>query len=264
MIVLTVISDISHVGFFRLKASCALQNLALKTFVCNQNEYENKNHRSKDELIKNFLNELDEEEIVLFTDGYDTLMLAGEEEILEKFRAAKTSLLFSAEADCFPDTSIKHLYPPATDGPYQFLNSGGYIGKAGMIKKVLSENISDVESNFNWSNQYSWAIRYLRNTDRIKLDSGCHIFTAFSNEAIQNSLPEDSKTDEAYNVAFYHWFHTHYEISNGRIFNKITGTWPCNAHFNGQTSVFAATYPDCMNMLFEQIPGSKRLSIQYV
>src|SRR5689334_5162679 len=101
MIVLTVISDPNHGGFYKLKASCALQNLNLKAIVCNQKEYEMKNHRSKDELIKNYLSELNEEEIVLFTDGYDTLLMASEQEILEKFNHANTALLFSAEADCW-------------------------------------------------------------------------------------------------------------------------------------------------------------------
>lgn len=264
MTVLTVISDPNHGGFYKLKASCALQNLNLKAIVCDQTEYEKKNHRTKDELIKNYLEELNEEETILFTDGYDTLLMADEQEIADKFKKANTSLLFSAEADCWPDTNLKNLFPDTNGSIYKYLNSGGYIGKAGLIKKLLSEDISDVESNFDWSNQYSWTIRYLRNKDLIRLDTQCNIFSTFSNECIQNSLPEEKRNDEGYTIAFYNWFHTNYQITGGRIYNKITGTWPCNAHFNGQTSDFMTIYPDCLEMLYSQIPGSSKLNIQHV
>src|SRR5579872_1183814 len=100
MKVLTVVSDRNNIGFFRLKATCALQGLDLVAITCPPADFVN--NRAKDDLLKRYLVGLHDEEIVMFSDGYDTLLLAGEEEILGKFYQTNCDLLVSAEANCFP------------------------------------------------------------------------------------------------------------------------------------------------------------------
>lgn len=233
----------------------------MNALMCNQPGY--KNHRVKDELLKSFLQEEEEDEIILFTDGYDSLLLANEKEILDKFHQANTDLLFSAETNCYPDPSLEGQYP-ATSSPYRFLNSGGFIGRAGVIRNLLATDETETTSAFTWSNQYQWTLRYLKQPFGMRLDTGCEIFCTFSPEVIFRLLPEAVRDMPTYSKVFYEWFHINFEIRNGRIFNRITKTWPCNAHFCGPSSLLLRDYPDIPDMLYTQIPGSKNITIDLV
>ena len=61
-------------------------------------------------LLKNELENYweDESKVVLFVDGFDTLINAVENEILSRFRQMNARVLFSATVYCFPDTSVAH------------------------------------------------------------------------------------------------------------------------------------------------------------
>ncbi|SKA35798.1 hypothetical protein SAMN04488128_1048 [Chitinophaga eiseniae] len=255
MKVVTVISNKNNLGFFKLKTSCALKGLELVTLTCPQQAFQN--HRMKDRVLHAYLSELADNEIILFTDGYDAMMLADEEEILDKFYKSGTDLLFSAETCCYPDKSLASHYP-ATSSSYKYLNSGGFIGRAGLLKELHAADLSDISSNFTYSNQYLWSVIYLRNQQHMKLDTDCEIFCTFSPEITEKALGESQRGNrEAYVAYFYEWFNQYFIISNGRIYNKITGTWPCNAHFNGGASCFLEDFMESWEILYELIPGEK-------
>ena len=259
MKVVTAISNKHDLGFFKLKTSCALKGLELVTLVCDQEAF--KNHRMKDKILSAYLSELDDHEIVLFTDGYDALMLADGDEILEKFNNYGTDLLFSAETCCYPDPTLESRYPQ-TDSPYKYLNSGGFIGKAGLLKELHAIDLSNVASNYAYSNQYLWSVIYLEHQHCMKMDTQCEIFCTFSPEIIANSLPDEQKGDlSAYTKNFYELFNQNFIISNGRIYNKITGTWPCNAHFNGGSSCFLENGIEGWEILYELIPARKKYTV---
>ncbi|MBW8687208.1 glycosyltransferase domain-containing protein [Chitinophaga rhizophila] len=255
MKVVTAISNKNDLGFFKLKMSCALKGLDLVTLTCDQDAF--RNHRMKDRILRSYLSELDDNEIVLFTDGYDAIMLADEDEILEKFDKIGTDLLFSAETCCYPDKSLAPRYP-ATDSLYKYLNSGGFIGRAGLLKQLHEVDLSEVSGNFTYSNQYLWSVIYLENQHQMKLDTDCEIFCTFSPEITEQALGEAQRGNrEAYVKYFYEWFNEHFIISNGRIYNKITGTWPCNAHFNGGASCFLEDYIESWEILYDLTPGRR-------
>ena len=65
--------------------------------------------------------------ILLFTDSYDVVLLAGASEILEAFKSFDANVVFGAEAFCWPDDSLKDTYPEIESGK-KYLNSGGFIG----------------------------------------------------------------------------------------------------------------------------------------
>jgi hypothetical protein len=236
MKVITVISDTLHIGFFRLKASCALHGLDLVAISCDRTEFIN--NRSKDDLLRRYLSGCDDGEIILFSDGYDTLLLADEEEILDKFYRADTDLLVSAEANCFPEQRLADLYP-VSDTIYRYLNCGGFIGKAGAIKEFLQRGMPDPGSDHDWSNQYIWTLKYLHDTGQLKLDTHCEVFCTFYTLIRQFPTPDDAVNNrEAYIKIYSKWFHENFIVKDARIYNKLTGTWPCNAHFNGVSSLF--------------------------
>lgn len=84
--------------------------------------------------------------IVMFTDSYDVVLLANPVDILRKFRDFNTPIVFSAEKTCWPDPSLSDLYPESlTD--YRFLNSGGFIGYADWISRIIEDPIENYEDD---------------------------------------------------------------------------------------------------------------------
>jgi len=258
MKVLTVINNNKNYFFNLLRLSCALNNLELVVLVSNDNF---RSRRVKDDLLSDYLEEENDDEIILFTDGFDALFIAKEEEILPKFYNIGKDLVFSAETGCWPDKDLAVQYPNETSSSYKYLNSGGFIGKAGTIKELLKDNSFDLE-NFKNSNQYLWTKRYFKNMDTIALDTDCEIFCTFSPEVGDRFLPQNEDGNYYdYYTCMKKWFNSNFSIVKGRIFNKITNTWPCQAHFNGTSKYLIDD--DIINMIYENIPDYKPVKFYY-
>ena len=85
--------------------------------------------------------------IIMFTDSYDVLLLAGKKEILKKFKSFEAKVVFGAEDFCWPDSSLKEKYPKVEAG-YRFLNSGGFIGYAADLYNIVSEKpVADTDDD---------------------------------------------------------------------------------------------------------------------
>uniref|UniRef100_A0A6J0UWT5 procollagen-lysine 5-dioxygenase n=1 Tax=Pogona vitticeps TaxID=103695 RepID=A0A6J0UWT5_9SAUR len=84
--------------------------------------------------MKKYANE--EELIVMFVDSYDVILAGGPIELLWKFLQFKSKLVFSAESFCWPEWSLAEKYPPVPVGK-RFLNSGGFIGYAPTINRIV-------------------------------------------------------------------------------------------------------------------------------
>ena len=233
MKVITVISDTTESGYEFLKLSCAINKLSLVTLVCNQKKFSS--NRVKDALLFKYLLTLDEQELILFTDGYDSFFLADEKEILEKYDNLNACILFSAEMNCYPDTNLEKYYP-TVNTPYRFLNSGGFIGKVGMVKDMLLKDLPGSEDKFGYSNQYLWALRFIQFPQYISLDTQCDIFCTFSSDISKDILTE---TDPVNLATHYQkmddWFKMNFQLAAHRLSNQITGTLPCITHFNSRS-----------------------------
>jgi len=79
---------------------------------------------------------LPEEEVVLFCDAFDSLVLNDATEIEARFKAFDTALLYGAETCCAPHANAAQFYPDSPFPPYKYLNAGGYIGYAGFIRQL--------------------------------------------------------------------------------------------------------------------------------
>jgi hypothetical protein len=255
MKVVTVLNVLNNIGYSLLRLSCALNDLELIVLVSKKKEFTS--NRIKDDLLKNYLtHEVGPEEVILFTDGIDTVLMSREDEILAKFQKTGRDLLFSCETLCWPDPSLADSYPSTARGPYRYLNSGGFVGKAGVIKELLEEEPPGSD-NFGRSNQYVWAKRYFAYPDVIGLDHGCELFHTFSPEICNDYLPnEDNRDHSSYYNYMKSWFKSNYIIQRNRIYSKISGTWPCQAHFNGASKCLMDG--DVISMIFGMIPGLKQ------
>lgn len=235
MIVLTCINDPEHEGYKLLAESCRHYKLNLKTLVHSSGWG---SHRIKDVHVRKFLSSLDPNEIVFFTDGYDTLFVAGEKEILKKYYANGKSVLFSTETNCYPHEPFKELYGTGMT-KFQYLNSGGYLGPAAELldlhiqleSMATKRDPTEEEDIYHGSNQYLWTKIYLSNKNRIGLDYQCEIFQTFVNK-LSFDAGEDRDVDtlllEEINTVLSDFY-----ILNKRLHNSITNTTPSHLHFNG-------------------------------
>jgi len=250
MKIVTVINDKNNKYFNLLRLSCALNGLELVVLVSKEAEFYSM--KLKDQLLLAYLDEIDDDELILFSDGTDAIFIASEIEILDKFSKFNADLVFSAETGCWPDKGMAKFYNHDDNTPYIYLNSGGFIGKVGLIKELLCKNNENDDENNSYSNQYVWANCYLKKKDRIKLDTFCEIFctlyTDFGEEFITSDI------DKCYSIKSQ-WIENNFLIDNHRFYNKITNTFPCQLHFNGNSKVFLDE--KIFNLVYSVIPNYK-------
>jgi hypothetical protein len=237
MKIVTLVTHRRHPAFKEfLEPSCKFYRLKL-TIAKHNGEYSS--HRLKDIVLNTFLQSLPENEIVFFTDAYDTIFLANQDEILEKFNAFNSPLVFSAEVNCWPSNDLIPHYP-VSNSCFKYLNSGGFIGVAGYLVELYRKYPSffvDFNPKFNGSNQYYWHNIYLQNVDKIKLDHDCRIFYNTSTlwekiiklnfKVKENTQVEQLFLEEKKRLG------QEIEFVGNRIKNTLTGTFPCHLHFPG-------------------------------
>jgi hypothetical protein len=252
MKIVTLVSDTNHSGFLLLKASCEYHKLDLVTLVCDQAQYVN--HYVKVSLLNKYFTTLDDEELVMFTDGYDTVMLAGMEEILAKFKGFKSEIVFSAETNCYPDASLKSRYPMRSDSPYHFLNSGGFIGKVGFLRKNIAYHV-EPNANFDYCDQYFWTRRYLDGRYDITLDSHCELFCTLSPEmGGEGFMSKNMSNYFGYFSNMNDWFDKTFFLAEGRVVSQVTHSKPCNFHFNGKAKCLVSN-KTIRNLLIDVYPN---------
>lgn len=249
MKIVTCITDAEHPGYkYGLKASCRYHKLDLITLISKDLDW--KSHRNKDNSLKNYLQELLPNEIILFTDGYDTIFIENENKILERYKQVtnNTKILIAAEINCYPAHYLANYYP-SVKSPFKYLNSGGFIGSVEQILKVLNdlENahlwMNESEYNiFQWSNQYLWTLAYLRRNQEIMLDTNCILFQSLAVDTTtsqqQLSLVEKKRQIKSFSIKKMNELLTDFKIRNGKVFNKSTQSYPVHLHFNTPITKF--------------------------
>uniref|UniRef100_A0A3P8WAE7 procollagen-lysine 5-dioxygenase n=1 Tax=Cynoglossus semilaevis TaxID=244447 RepID=A0A3P8WAE7_CYNSE len=116
-----------------------------------------------------------EDLVVLSVDSYDLIFAGGPEEILRKFQQANHKVVFAAEGLVWPDKRLGDKYPLVRSGK-RYLNSGGIIGYAPYVNRVVSQwNLHD-----NDDDQLFYTKIYLNPLQRqelnMTLDHKCQIF----------------------------------------------------------------------------------------
>lgn len=146
--VVTVVTDPSHPNLLRSVAFAARRGVALRVLVEPRVFGHGVGFTAKLTRVVALLQTLPPDDVLLFTDGYDSLVAAPPAQLLrsydgalEAYGAAPGTPLFSAERTCWPDAHLSASYPPhAThpDSPYRHLNSGGYMGRVRSLRELFN------------------------------------------------------------------------------------------------------------------------------
>ncbi|XP_056155330.1 procollagen-lysine,2-oxoglutarate 5-dioxygenase 2 isoform X2 [Lampris incognitus] len=233
LLVLTVATDETD-GFFRFMQSANFFNYNVKVLgMGSEWKGGDVGHSigggQKVRLLKEAMETMAEQEdlVVLFVDSYDLIFAGGPEEILRKFQQANHKVIFAAEGLIWPDKRLTDKYPMVRSGK-RFLNSGGIIGYAPYINKIVAQwSLHD-----NDDDQLFYTKLYLdplqRDTLNMTLDHKCQIFQNL-NGAIDEVLLKFG-TDRV------------------RVRNSLYDTLPVVVHGNGNTKIY-------LNYLGNYIPN---------
>uniref|UniRef100_A0A670Z087 procollagen-lysine 5-dioxygenase n=1 Tax=Pseudonaja textilis TaxID=8673 RepID=A0A670Z087_PSETE len=185
--------------------------------------------------MKKYANE--EDLIVMFVDSYDVILAGSPIELLWKFLQFKSNLVFSAEIFCWPEWSLAEKYPPVTFGK-RFLNSGGFIGYAPVINRIVQL--------WKYKDDDDDQLFYTR----IYLDPALrHSYTI--SWLLSQQLNHDSK------LAYFYYFSCFaeevvlkFEQTRVRARNVAYDTLPVVVHGNGPTKVscplLQITFAQCL------------------
>ena len=155
-------------------------------------------------LVKEYLKDKRDSDIFIFLDGYDTFLFDNVDEILYRYKEWGAKAIFSSERFCFPDEGLAPALKALntnTHTPYQYLNSGMYIGRIGRLKELFAEELQNSDDD-----QLYVQKQYLQNPSGIDLD-----------------------------VEQYIWIthETQVEKVGKQLYNPITRCYGCAYHGNG-------------------------------
>lgn len=145
-----------------------------------------------------------------FCDAYDVVILSTMEEALSKLDLDK--ITFSAEKNCWPDTSLEKYYEPIEPGKWNYLNSGLYFAPREKFMALFNYEMPDYATD-----DQLWASsQYLFNENSgIVLDRDCKVFQSYS------FIADD---DFQY-------------TRDGLLYNNKTKQFPTFVHGNGTTDL---------------------------
>lgn len=221
--------------------------------------------------------------VLMVVDAYDVVLYSNEEEILQRFAAEETDILFSGESNFMYKEPAKWLtflrkYPKQST-IYQFLNSGSYMGK---VKHVV-EMLTKLQSQFGIdlmneekllpikSDQYLLSRFYVENASKeskmnLSIDVDHSLFGCTGGRFCVLKFPDITKWQSfAYfiierNLLKLLKLHQHqkvpkdYKPKSGKFYNKKTKTSPPVMHFPGTWDRFDKVYED---LLMEKVPSKK-------
>ncbi|XP_062821572.1 procollagen-lysine,2-oxoglutarate 5-dioxygenase 1 [Anolis carolinensis] len=202
LLVLTVATEETE-GFQRFRQSAKFFNYDIKVLGLDEGDQKPLGGGQKVRLLKAALeNYADKEDLViLFTESDNALFASGPTEILKKFKQAASRVVFSSETLIYPDRRLESKYPQVREGN-RFLGSGGFIGSAPFLSKMLA----DWSGPDSASDQLFYTKVFLDPEKReglnITLDHRCRIFQNL-NGALDNVVLKFEKGRvRARNLAF--------------------------------------------------------------
>jgi hypothetical protein len=174
--------------------------------------------------VRECLDQLPQDDVLMFIDAFDCLILANAKTILANFLAMQSPFIISVESNCHPFRNLAVQYPWVPT-PYRYINSGSFIGYVGYMQQLL-DDLAPITRNA--SDQGQFTKHYLRNSHKYRLDYYQQLFWALQGTP-QTEMEIDHK--------------------NHRVRSRLTGSYPCVIHGNGGGRVL---YQHVYDTLFQE------------
>ncbi len=158
-------------GLIQLLESCKYRNIEIDILGLGE-PYPITGHGQKLVYLKEYIQDLPDEDVVMYIDGYDTLVLASKEDILSKFLDKKKACIFGSGIHHWGYPKLVSKFPKSPTR-FAYLNAGTFIGYVAFLKKMLNA-IGTFE--LETSDQGLIAPFYLEHTKEMILDHHCQLF----------------------------------------------------------------------------------------
>ena len=155
-------------------------------------------------LVKEYIADKKDSDVLVFFDGYDTFLSESIEEISYRFMEFSERAIFSSERFCWPDESLAQELKAKNntqETPYQYLNSGTYVARIGELKRIFAKHIPNDGDDQLYVQQQHLTGKY-----NIACDVEGYIFTCYEPQIMEK---------------------------NGQLYNPVTGCFTCAYHGNG-------------------------------
>jgi hypothetical protein len=131
--------------------------------------------RNTDKLrtMKEYCRRLPDDDLVLFVDAFDVLILADKENIVSRFLSLNVPMLMSTEINCWPSNTTAPFHPE-TSSPFKYINTGAYMGFAKAVSSWLNAFDSTLLSYT--SDQNAAHKLYMKNPNFYALDHWSTLF----------------------------------------------------------------------------------------
>ncbi|WP_306029431.1 glycosyltransferase domain-containing protein [Stappia sp. MMSF_3263] len=204
-------------------------------------------HLAAMQVLRAHLSGLPGDEIVVYTDGYDVALIRDPAELVARYRAFASPIVISTEPGFtwkLPGRfAASRRYPKGTgrSGMYRYLNSGGYIGKAGALATMLAglDYASGIDCDQTLLNKW-----FLENPGRVALDYDQEIFAS---SACQSGLERKL-----------------YRFDGTHLVNTRTGGRPFFFHFPAENRLCARHVLDMLPFDLPRLPVRPRDRCRYV
>jgi hypothetical protein len=132
MLYVFTIATHEHGYFNSLKDSCERNNIELHVVGIGK-KWEG--WQTKMKYIRETLDLLSEDTIILYTDAYDSIIIGNEQEILDRYYSLNEPVIFSAYSG--GGGFINHFFFGKPCGKNASLNAGGFIGRVKELKQLF-------------------------------------------------------------------------------------------------------------------------------
>ncbi len=199
-------------------------------------------------LLKNFLDNMNDNKLIVFTDCYDVIMNNNINILIEKYkRLFNGKIVFAGETSCWPDKNLELRYPYSTKNILtRFLNSGVFIGYSNDIKNILMTEIIN-----NNDDQLYYTYKFFEH-ENIVIDYNCELFLCL------NGLTEKIHIDKEKSCILYNNNRPTFIHGNGPenikiFFNNIISNYCCGYNsIYGYKNINKKSYSKILIVLKEE------------
>jgi len=139
--------------------------------------------------ILDFCKKRNPNDIILYTDCWDVIIVGDCDDLLKKYKAFHKDIVFSGDKTCFSQPMSFYKFNWYTD-TFPYLNAGVMIGKAGTIISLIEKYWKQDEFT---DDQYLWQTVYLENKDKIGLDTEVTMFLTTASTKMKDYVYENNK-----------------------------------------------------------------------